>query len=88
MIGTYAAPSANNVRVSPQNASGGDCTQMMFADAVYANQDHITITVSDGQTTIMDYTRTVYFTVPANLKEVLDNDLAEGGTGGQGIGYQ
>jgi hypothetical protein len=59
-IGTYAAPSASNVRVSPQAASGADYTQMMLADAVYNGQDWITISVSDGQTTILDFKRTVY----------------------------
>ena len=65
-IGTYAAPTASNVRVSPQNASGGDCTQMMFADAVYSGARKITITVSDGQTTIMDYSRVVYLSAPTD----------------------
>jgi len=37
-IGTYAAPSANNVRVSPQANGGSDLTQMMFADAVYSGE--------------------------------------------------
>ncbi len=60
VLGTYAAPSANNVRVSPDALTGGDCTQMMFADAVYAGEDWIQIRVTDGQTTIMDYTRWVY----------------------------
>ena len=59
VIGTYAAPSANNVRVSPQNASGADCTQMMFADAIWAGQEQVTILISDGQTTIMDWKVTV-----------------------------
>jgi hypothetical protein len=57
--GAYTAPSANNVRVSPQAASGTDFTEMQFADAVYNGQDWITISVSDGQSTIMDFTRTV-----------------------------
>ncbi len=60
VLGTYAAPSANNVRVSPDALTGGDCTQMMFADAVYSGEDWIQIRVTDGQTTIMDYTRWVY----------------------------
>jgi len=59
VLGTYAAPSANNVRVSPDGL-GGDCTQMMFADAVYAGQEWVTIRVTDGQTTIMDFARFVY----------------------------
>jgi len=59
VIGTYAAPTASNVRVSPQAASGADLTQMMFADAVYDSQPQVTICVSDGQTTIMDFCRFV-----------------------------
>jgi hypothetical protein len=64
VLGTYAAPSANNVRVSPQNASGGDCTQMMFADAIWAGQKRVTITITDGQTTIMDWKVTVIIKQP------------------------
>jgi len=30
---------------------------MMFADAVYAGEDWVTISVSDGQVTIMDFHR-------------------------------
>lgn len=63
-IGTYATPSASNVRVSPQANGGADLTQMMFADSVYSGQQWVTITVSDGQTTIMDYTRTVFIKQP------------------------
>jgi len=59
VIGTYAAPSANNVRVSPQGNSGSDLTQMMFADSVYSGQECIVIDVSDGESTIMDYQRRV-----------------------------
>jgi hypothetical protein len=63
-IGTYAAPSASNVRVSPQGNAGSDFTQMMLADAVYSGQDWITISVSDGQQTILDFKRTVYLSKP------------------------
>lgn len=59
VLGTYAAPSANNVRVSPDTL-GGDCTQLMFADSVYAGQSHVVIRISDGGTTIMDFDRYVY----------------------------
>jgi len=58
--GAYTAPSANNVRVSPDGSIGGDCTEMQFADAVYSGEDWIQIRVTDGQTTIMDFTRWVY----------------------------
>ncbi len=60
VIGTYAAPSAINVRVSPQNTNGPDCTQMMFDDAIYANQNWVHISISDNQTTIMDFERWVF----------------------------
>ena len=73
-IGTYAAPSANNVRVSPDALTGGDCTQMMFADAVYSGEDWIQIRVTDGQTTIMDFTRWVYL----NLMTSTDAGLVLG----------
>ena len=59
VIGTYATPTALNVRVSPQANSSSDFTQMMFADSVYAGQDWIVIDVTDGQTTIMDFQRFV-----------------------------
>jgi hypothetical protein len=64
VIGTYAAPSANNVRVSPQNTSGGDCTQMMFADAIWSGQKWVTIIISDAQTTLMDWKVTVIIEQP------------------------
>lgn len=59
VIGTYAAPSANNVRVSPQANSGSDYTQMMFADSVFNGQEYVIISVSDGESTIMDFERKV-----------------------------
>lgn len=61
-IGTYAAPSGSNVRVSPQGGAtpdGPDLTQIMLADAVYAGENRITICISDGGVTIMDFCRTV-----------------------------
>lgn len=60
LIGTYSAPSAINVRVSPQANGGADLTQMMFANSIYVGEDWIKITVSDGQVTIMDFDRWVY----------------------------
>ncbi len=76
-IGTYAAPSANNVRVSPQANGGSDLTQMMFADSVYNGQDWVVITVSDGQTTIMDYQRVVFLGKSITTAQCED----------QGVGY-
>lgn len=66
VIGTYATPSANNVRVSPQGGSGNDLTQIMLADAVYAGENRIKICVSDGGTTIMDFCRTVQMEMQTN----------------------
>lgn len=83
-IGTYAAPSASNVRVSPQAASGADLTQIMLADAVYASQTHVSICVSDGETTIMDFCRFVYLdsiTLAQIEAEVDDALTAYGGSG-------
>lgn len=84
-IGTYAAPNANNVRVSPQSNGGADLTQMMFADSVYNGQDWITITVSDGQTTIMDYSRVVFLakslaTAQSDLDDLTDGLILATGT--------
>ncbi len=56
----YSAPSANNVRVSPQGGAGADQTEIQFADAVYNGEDWITFCITDGQTTIMDFCRTVF----------------------------
>jgi len=77
-IGTYAAPSANNVRVSPQANAGSDLTQMMFADAVYAGEDWVTISVSDGQVTIMDFHRWVDLRSNANDLVVLTGTADSG----------
>lgn len=57
--GAHTAPSANNVRVSPQGGAGSDLTEMQFADTVYAGENCVTIDVSDGMTTIMDFQRKV-----------------------------
>lgn len=68
--GAYTAPSANNVRVSPSGIAGGDCTEMQFADAVYNGQQWVTIKVSDGQSTIMDFERLVYLNFGTNAAMV------------------
>lgn len=62
--GTYSAPSASNVRVSP-DGGGLDCTEMQFANAVYDSQQWVTIRVGDGQTTIMDFARLVFMNRPS-----------------------
>ncbi len=58
--GAYTAPSAINARVSPDGQGAGDCTEIQFADAVYAGQSHVVIRITDGQTTILDWYRYVY----------------------------
>jgi hypothetical protein len=88
-IGTYAAPSANNVRVSPQGGAspvGPDLTQIMLADAVYAGEARISICITDGGVTIMDFCRTVEMgAIIASLATIdanVDSVLADTGTDG------
>lgn len=66
-IGTYAAPSGSNVRVSPQGGvtpDGPDLTQIMFADSVYSGESLITFCISDGGVLIMDFCRTIQMFMP------------------------
>jgi hypothetical protein len=56
--GAYTAPSASNVRVSPDGQGGGDCTEMQFANAVYDSQQWVTIRVTSP--VHMEFTRLVY----------------------------
>ena len=58
--GAWTTPSANNVRVSPDGRSQ-DCTEMQFADTVFAGDDIAYIKVSDGETTIKDYVGQITF---------------------------
>jgi hypothetical protein len=64
LIGTYSAPSANNIRASSEGSTGADCTQIQVADAVWSGQERVTITITDGQTTIMDWSVKVIIKQP------------------------
>jgi hypothetical protein len=77
--GAFTAPSANNIRVSPQGNTGGDCTEMQVSDGVWGagGQDWVTITVSDGQTTIMDFTRLLF--LREGQVRAIDNDVITAG---------
>lgn len=58
VAGTWSAPSANNVRASP-DAGSLDCTELQFADGVFDADQLYSLRISDGQATILDFTAQV-----------------------------
>src|SRR5690606_29149251 len=58
--GAWTAPSANNVKASP-DGNKLDCTELQFADGVFDAGQIYSLRITDGQTTIMDYEAQVVF---------------------------